>query len=112
MFVEYSTESKAYRLWRRGTIQLKIMTSVLLRNSRFVTQRSPQEVKLPLQSIDMEVETASERLSDDGIQRTDDNGLTDSIDYETSSDRKRVIELHDNMSEELSQNEKEVHLPQ
>jgi len=69
-------------------------------------------VKLPLQSIDTEVETASERLSDDGIQRMDNNSSTDSIDYETSSDRKRVIELHDNMSEELSQNEKEVYLPQ
>jgi len=67
-------------------------------------------VKLPLQSIDTEVETANERLSDNGIQRTDNNSSTDSIDYETSSDRKRVIELHDNMSEELSQNEKEVYL--
>ena len=67
-------------------------------------------MKLPLQSIDTEVETANERLSDNGIQRTDNNSSTDSIDYETSSDRKRVIELHDNMSEELSQNEKEVYL--
>lgn len=65
IFVGYSTESKAYRLWRKGTTQvIKGYDIRFIEDPRFVTQESLDRVELPLESISTEENERKESDTD------------------------------------------------
>lgn len=87
VFVGYSMESKAYRLWRRSTTTvIKSHDVRFIEDPRFVTQKSQESVELPLQSENMRVEqvtdndddeaTVEDQLHEDGTEEsTQDEGI-------------------------------------
>lgn len=56
VFVGYSIESKAYRLWSRGTTRVvKSFDVRFIEDPRFVTRKPSETVELPLQSVSTKV---------------------------------------------------------
>ena len=105
IFVGYSTESKAYRLWRKGTIQvIKSYDVRFIEDPRFITQESSDGVELPLESTIIEENGSKESVVDDNnIDEMDNRSSDNDADFQTASEDEKINEER-NEREETSQN--------
>jgi len=80
-----------------------------IEDPRFATQKTQEEVELPLKSINKDDEPSNgPNMSDGGVQREDEDDTVDDTDYETSSDGERIVERHDSTLEEQAQDNEEI----
>jgi len=104
MLVGYSKESKAYRLWRKGTTRIiKSYDVRIIEDPHFITRR-PESVELPLLSQNMKVKEANEKLNADRdkMQRMDDDDTNNDTEDDTLGGEQR-IEMDSNRIKEEGQ---------
>lgn len=107
VFVGYSTESKAYRLWHRDTTQIEHYDVHFIEDLRFLTRVRKRGFIFSVCKSYIN-EANKESNADDQAQEKDKHTLNNDIDYQIITEEERLIGENNDAQKELSQDKEDA----